>query len=80
MNQHTASVRQALYNAVHGLPTPMSEAGEVLKSIQGFSSTSNSHDTAMLGSFALKLLLDRLMTDLRAERESRMLVDELRKK
>lgn len=78
MNQHTPAVRQALFNAVHGLTVPMADVGDVIKSIHGFTTTSNAHDTAMLGNFAIKLLLDRLMTDLRAERESAMLVDKLR--
>jgi len=78
MNQHTPAIRQALTNAVHGVPTPMSEASELLKTISAFSSTSDLRDTCSLGSFALQLLLDKLKADLNSERESRLLVDKLR--
>ena len=79
VNQHTTAIRYALTNAVHGLPTPMSEASELLKTICEFSTTADLRDTCNLGSFALQLLLDKLKADLNCERESRMLVDKLRK-
>ena len=77
MNQNNAAIRQALTNAVHGLPTPMDEAPELLKTILGFSSTADLRDTCSLGSFALQLVLEKLKADLNRERELRMLMDKI---
>ena len=78
MNKYTPAIRESLSSVVNGIPIPFEQLGTVMKNIQNFIASSNAHDAALLGNFALKLLLDRAMNDARAERESRTLVDKLR--
>ena len=81
MNQHTTTVSAALADAMSGNPMPAfqsAEASQMLQAVRDFASTANVHDTATLGSYALRLLVDRLMNDASAERDTALFVDKLR--
>ena len=81
MTNSNTAVREALANAISGDPMPSFqsvEASQMMQTVRDFVGNATTHDTAMLGSYALRLLVDRLMSNAVAERESAMLVDKLR--
>lgn len=76
------TVRQAIHAAMlgHAAPSFRDEAASnLLAQISALLTTSNVHDLAELGSFTLKMLVERGMQSATAERESVLLVDQLRR-